>query len=398
MAVISSENQAIAVVFQPTVDLFVTPTAADRIPCANISWQKSGVKIPNPEYAPGKLRNPDQLIGQKVTISFDIFMRPPGGVSPPALGAWLPGRFLVAGNYTENRVGTAITESLGGVSTTTKVILGATALGTVGLYTGLAISLGTGTYGKKLSAIRSYGVDVNGVAETKAAHLCRPYSPAPTGSSTIPAQLGYHQSIDGPDPSLLSLQYWVGGKRYDLVNCRVSNIEHPLQTTTPDGGEYPSFKVTCDVEIAARADEAAPQVAASGTIPPFRDGQNWLANFAIGGNSVSINIGLETSAFPDPNKKIGARPTSLDTFKPVMTYDLENTLISELDKQQLAEDQTPHAWMAQWGYGPGTTIVMSMPNNRFDIPNEGTGGSKVTETGEMYAERRDRPISIAIPY
>ena len=389
---IKDRDTAMAVVIQTALGTFDAPTDADRYPFANLSFDIAGVTVANPEYNGGVLLPPDQVIGKKVSFSYDIMMRPPGGATPPAAGAWIPGRILRAAKFTENRVATAITEALGSGSTTTMAVLGAGAAATAGLYKGLVLSLGsTGTYRQKLTPIRAYSA-------SKQATLCRTLGSAPSGNYTLPAQLAYQLSITTDDAPILSHYIWRAGKKWSLKDCRVTGFTLNMPTTTVDGGELPSFRVTFEANIETYIDEAAPQVAALGAVPVFRDGENIVAHYPIGGQSVTIDIGGQSAATPNPNQPTGSNPASLVTIQPVLNFDWNATLKAELDTLALADAGASHPYMAQWGYTAGNVVCVNMPDMKFDIPAEGTNGPFVTQTGRMLTEVADRPLTIAIPF
>ena len=392
MTCILDFNTALEVVIQPTFDTFVAPTSADRLSIANVSFDKTGVTVANPEYTGSVMRNPDEIIGKTVSLAFDVLLRPPGGATPPAANAFLPGRILQSAKFTEVIVATAISEALGVGSTVRAAVLGATALATIDLYKGMVISLGaTGTYRQKLTPIRSY-------AAGKTANLCRALGSAPTGTYSIPAQLMYSLSIDNTDPPLLSFYFWRAGKRWSLKNAVVTGFTQNLPTTSKTGGEIPSFRVTYDVTIEAYIDQAAPQVTAGGTVPVFRDGEHYVSEYPIGGQSVTIDLGIASESEPNPNRATGSDRECLTALQPVLSYDWSATLIAELDKLGLAEAHADHAWFAQYGYTAGNVVVLNTPDMRYDIPNDGTNGSLMTETGRMVTPVKARPFNYVFPY
>ena len=104
----SSTKVAVAIATQAVPGTFVAPTNADLYPCSNASIDLAGVTTTNPEYTGTVQQNGDIVVGRTASITFTMFLRPPGGATPPALAAFVPGRVLRNAKFTENVISTAI--------------------------------------------------------------------------------------------------------------------------------------------------------------------------------------------------------------------------------------------------------------------------------------------------
>jgi hypothetical protein len=388
---------AIAIVKQPVVDTFVTPVAADRYPCSNVNLQFNAVTVQNEEYTGSIHKNGDEVIGMNVALTFNIAMRPPGGVAPPAADAYVPGRLLQAAKFTEVIQAAAIpaaAEAIGATApTATTFQLGATAVGTLDLYKGKIVSLSTegATYQKKLAAIRSNTAG-------KIATVCDALSAgAPVVGTTLyqfPMQLNYQRNITATDPTKLSMSIWLDGVRFDLQNCVVSGFRAVINTSTKDQGSTPQFEVTITAQIKTKADEATPSDPALGPVPKFRDGKQHIAYKALGGASLSYDAGLRTGAPPNPNKANGSDSEELLESRSSLSVDLQMYNKAFFDSMSLADAQTQQPVYALWGQVAGGNVSLVIPDARFNYLSPQLGGEFVNETGDMFIDVFDKNVNI----
>lgn len=394
MTCLTVNDTAIAIVKQAAEGTFDTPTSGDRYPCSNVQLNIEGVTVENPEYLGGTMRPPPEVLGKRVTLSYDLLLRPPGGGSVPSADAYIPGRVLQAAKYTESRFATAIaSEALGVGSTTNMAKLGSTAAATAGLYKGMLVSLvGMGaTYQSRLTPIRAYNA-------SKEATLMQTFGSTITGNYSIPAQLSYHLAIDAADPPYLSQDLWIAGIKYSLRDCRVTQFGTVLPTTTRDGGDIPLFRVTMDVTIDAYVDEAAPAVTALGAVPKFRDGKHYVSHFAMAGQSVEIDLGAQVERQPNPNRPDGSDPACLTATQPVISANWKATTKAELDTLALADAQAHHPWFALYGYSAGNTVCINAPDCLWDYHNYAANGGLWGRNGNLYLKVDARPLSINFPF
>lgn len=394
---LKANKTALAIAQQPVVDTFVQPSSTTEVmPVSSVNFNIQGVTVANEEYTGSIHKNGDEVIGKNCTLTFNIYLRPPVGGAVPAANAFLLGRVLQAAKFTENRVSAGIPaapEAIGAGPTTTSVTLGAGAAATAGLYKGLLVSLasiGT-TYLERLTAIRSYSAG-------KVATLMETLGLAPSGNYQIIPQLAYQRSISETDPDPLSLSLWLDGLRFDLVNQRVSGLRVNLPVSTRQQGAIPMLEVTVTGTIQDTADEATPAIPALGAVPKFRNGDLWIAGKAVGGSSLVIDLGLRTAAPPNPNKPDGSDAEELVESKTTVTADLQKYRKAQFDTLALADAQAQHAIFAQYGYGPGATVSVNVPDARFNYRSPNIGGDHVNETGDLFVDASDRNVSIVFPF
>lgn len=391
-----SNNTAVAVAIQSVVDTFTAPTQpADLMPVSNLRMNIEGVTIANDEYTGSPFRNADTVAGKRATLSYNIKLRPPGGVAVPAANAFLLGRVLQAAKMTEVRTATAIPAAAeaGTAGTTTALTLGAGATGTADLYKGMAISLvGMGaTYKDRMTAIRSY-------TALKVATMLQTYGSSITGNYQIPTQIGYMRDVSATDPIILSQQVWLDGHRFNLVNCRVTSLQIIIPTSTKDQAAYPEVQVTFDVQIDSHAANATPSVPSLGAIPLYKDGKFWLNNTQLGVQTFTVDMGLQTENPPNPNKVDGVDAAELVGGMGSVSMTRQKYLPATFDSLTLAEAQGYMGLFAQWGSAAGQMVQVVIPDGRLDFQNPDTGGAILMESGNLMIDALSRGICINFPY
>lgn len=375
-------------------DVWPSPSSADYFPCAEVRISSESVTVENPEYLGNVDRPGPFLIGERVSVTLQIPIRPPGGASPPSAGAWIPGRFLVAAGFTESITSTAIPSSPEAVAagTTTSATLGAGATGTADLYKGLAITLsdnGSG-YNRQMSAIKDY-------TSGKVATLPETLSGAPAANYQIPKQLAYLSGASG-NPNPLALQVWYEAVRYDLINMAISSLRFNFPVSTRTATEFPVMELTLEGDVYQWADEAAPAVTALGAIPTFKDGDMWLANLALGGSSFSVDMGIQVGYPPNPNKAQGNDAPQITQTTRSAQITLNHNLKSVVDFRALAAAQAYHSLWAQYGSTAGNMVSFLIPKGRFTYPNPDNSGEFVTQTIDMLIDDSAKAISLIFPY
>lgn len=392
----STANTAVAIAIQAVADTFTTPIQpADLMPVSQLSLRIDGITIANDEYTGSSMRNGDAVAGKRVTLSYRIKMRAPGGASPPAANAFLLGRVLQAAKMTELLTTAAIPaapEALGAGSTTTSATLGITAAATADLYKALPLLLSSkgATFKQQLTAIRSYSA-------AKAAALPETLGAVPTGNYQIPKSVAYLRSNSSADPVQLSQSVWLGGNRYDLKNCALTQCQFVVPVSAQQA-QYPEIQVTYDCTISAYTNEAAPAVASLGAIPLFKDGEQHLAMFEIGGQTFTVDLGITGEAPPNPNKPDGTDPSQLVGSTARLSVRRQQYAKNVFDSMALADAQSQHPFYAMWGTGSGTIVQVLVPDARFNYPSPDLGGNFVMEDGELLIDALDRSVAIIFPY
>lgn len=392
---LKSNNTAVAIAIQSAVDAFTTPTQPDDLmPVSNLSMSIEGVTLANDEYTGSVFKNGDTITGKRVTLSYTVKLRPPGGSSIPGANAFLLGRLLQAAKFTELRTTSAIPASAEALSSgsTTGATLGAGATATADLYKGMAISLASmgSDYKTRMSAIRSYTAG-------KVAEFMETFGSSVSGNYQIPPQIGYMRDISSSDPIILSHSVWLDGHRFDLMNCRVTGMTIPVPTSTKDQPAYPEVQVTMDAVIAANADEATPAVPPRGAIPVFKDGDCFLAGARVGSQTFTVDLGLSTENPPNPNKADGNDAAELVGGVASVSMTRQKYLKATLDTLALADAQGNHPFFAQWGSSAWNMVQIVVPDFRFDYQNPDLGGNLIMENGRLVIDALSRGICINFP-
>lgn len=392
---LKSNNSAVAIAIQSVVDTFTTPSQpADLMPVSQLRLDIQGVTIANDEYTGSPFKNADQIAGKRVTVSYNVKLRPPGGSSIPAANAFLLGRILQCAKMTELRTTTAIPASAeaGTSGSTNSLTLGAGATGTADLYKGMAIQLnGQGTTLKdELTAIRSY-------TAAKVATFVETFGGAVSGTYQIPPQLGYMRDVSSSDPIILSQQVWLDGDRYDLVNTRLNSLTLSIPTSTKDQAAYPELQCSFEATIYAYSENSTPAVPALGATPFFKNGDLHVANVRVGGSTFSLNMGLQTESPPNPNKVDGVDAPELSGGTASITMTRQKYRKSTLDTLTLADAQAYHPFFAQWGDTAWNIVQIVVPDFRFDYQNPDLGGGIIMENGNLMIDAISRSVCINFP-
>lgn len=388
-----ARNTAVAVIKQSVRGTFVDP-AANLMPCSNLSFNISSVTVANPEYTGSTDINGDEVVGKQVTLSLDINLRGPGGSDVPSANAYLPGIFMQNAKMTEVITATAIPASPEALSagSTTGFTGGAGMTATADLYKSMPVRLlGVSTALAGLSAIRTNSAG-------KVVELCETFGSTLSGNYQIPKGLSYVNAIGGSDPVPLSLKAWLGGKRYDLVDCQVTSLAVSVQTSTSRQGSIPVLRVGLSAIISATADEATPAIPALGTTPKFASGKLFVSKKAVGGSGFELNFGIQTDAAPNPNMVTGDEGDEITGKQITLTPNLLSYLKGDFDTLAMADAQGYHSFYAAWGAAPGQIVQVVVPDARFTHAGDDAGGTFYTQSPQMFVDVLTKGVSINFPY
>lgn len=392
-----SNNTALALAIQSVAGTFTTPTQpADLLPISNLRMPIEGVTLPNDEYTGSPIKNADAVAGRRVSVSFNVKLRTPGGASPPAANAFVLGRILQAAKMTEVVTASHIPaspEALAAATTTTGT-LGAGAAATAQIYRGMPLQIvGIGaTYKDQVTPIVDYTAG-------KVATLAETLASAPTGSNyQVRRNLMYARSITSDEPIILSISTWLGGDRYDLRDCRVTALRLNFPVTTRASAAYPELEVTMDCFIAATAAQSPPSVPAGGNVPLFRDGNMHFNRTAIGGSNVSMDLGIQADNPPNPNFASGDEASQMISSIATVSMSRQKYAKSVLDTLALADAQAKHSFALWYGTDAGNMIMLVVPEARVNYATPDLGGSFVTEQGDLMVDLLDRGVCVTFPY
>jgi hypothetical protein len=389
-----SNQSSLGITVETVPGTYVAPnTTTDLIRVADLRITINGITVNINEYT-GSIHKPGPVVlGKTFEVSGRIFLRGPGGTTPPAAGVFVPGRIMRAAGFTETVLAAAVPvapEALGAGSTTTAATLGATAVGTLDLYKGLGVLLSAlGTMPKGMAMVRAYSA-------AKVALLARTAGATITGNYQIPRQLAYRLGVATP-PSL-SASCWFGSRRYNGNGLAISSFRVNVPTSSRDSQELPSIEFTLSGDLESDADQDAPQPPAVLAIPPFRDGNLSIANVQLAATSLTIDLGAEIGYPPNPNRPSGNDAAQLTGTTRTVNFTIAQSLKATFDQIGLADAQAYHAFEAGWSLGTGNGFGVIVTDARFNYGNPDNSGSFVNLTGEAYVDDANATIALVIPF
>lgn len=392
----SSRKKALAFENQSAAGTGATITSADCLDVSSISWAPQTQRQQDPRYTGSIHRSGDIILGATYDVTFEWLIHGHGAGAVPAADAFIPGRVLKALGFTENRFATAIAAEAYSSGTDTALTLGTTAVGTADLYNGLIINI------DDLAAEPDGFAMIRDYSSSKVATLARDRTIDATGDYSIPAQLAYTlAAAEAQYPA--SITVWEGdnagsGHRLNFIDMRPMAATIELMTASRDNANA-YCKVTCTFSgvLSSEATEAVPTVSTAIPIPPFRGGQQDIANVQLGGSSVVIDLGIRSAFPPNPNQADGNDPGIVVETKRTVRFELNKVSRSVVDWTALADAQAQHAAQFIWGIGSGNYMGILIDQMRFDYPATNEGADFITQTGTAEIDGVDKAISITFP-
>lgn len=391
-----AQNSALAINVQSGADTYTLPTSADVIPCFAMSPQRRTITVDNPEYT-GVIHAAGPFVaGALVSVTASFVIRGPGGATPPSADTWLLGKVLRSLGFTESVRATAVPvapEALGAGSTTTKAVLGASAAGTAGIYTGEALYLAA--LGASASSLANY-VPIRSYDASKGAVLPRTLGSAPTGNYQIPKSLTYR--FAGSSSTIyLAGKLWRGGKRYDFKNMAFSAARFRWQPSNRDQTAVCTLEVTWDADLVATADEACPAIPTLGNPPIFRDGKFAVANTELGASAVEWSI-EPTTAFPyNPNKPMGNDAGQISRTVRTLNFTFNQERAATFDAEAIATAQANHSQWLQFGTGTGNMVCGLVTDMRLSFPGDSEDNFVLNQM-DGYIDKAADSFTITFPY
>jgi hypothetical protein len=388
-----SNQRALAIAKQSSPNTWASPTTADLIPAAGLSWTANAITADNPEYTGSINRVGPGVFGATYEVTATFLIRGPGGSNPPAANAFILGRVLQSLGFTEQVLSAAIPVSAEALTagSTTGFTMGAGATGTLDLYKGLAVKVPfLGSSPDDLAMIRSY-------AANKATVLGETAGGTITGNYQIPKQLAYTLAGTGTPPSL-SGSLWEGAKRYDFIDMVPSSGKLTFPTASRENVDFAKLEITFSCDLYASADDTCPAIPSLGAVPAFRDGKLFVAQKAMGGSSISIDLGLKVSYPPNPNKTSGSDAPQLTETRRTISLDLNTEAKSYMDFLAIASGQGYYPISGLFGFYPGNFVGFIATDARFNFPKSNEGGDFITSSGEAWIDGPDKTLSISFVY
>jgi hypothetical protein len=197
----------------------------------------------------------------------------------------------------------------------------------------------------------------------------------------------------------MSFSLWQGSRRYDFVDMAPSSARLIFPTSSRDGGQdYPRLELTYSGDCVDDYADTCPAIPALGAIPPFKDGKLHIAGLAMGGSSLSLDLGTTVGFPPNPNRKGGNDPAQLTGTTRTINMTLNQVAKTYLDLRSLAGYQNYYGIQALYGLYPGNFIGFVATDARFNFPQTDAGGDFFTTTGDAYVDGADKTISLVFPY
>lgn len=389
-----SNNTAVGVAIQTAPGTMESMSSADLLPVSQLRPNFTSVQTANDEYTGSPVKNADTVSGSRKSFSFNVKIRGPGTL--PAANAWEFGRIMQALGFSEVRLATAVPASAENVAgagqTETNLRLGSSASGTANLYLGYPVSISDNgsTYLEQLSQIMAYDASKNAtLPEELAAPAAAQYQ--------IPPFIGYMRGISSTDPVLLSMQFWLDGLRYDLMDVRPTSAQLVFPTSTRDNAAYPELQVTVEGILDDYAAEATPAIPSLGAIPLFKNGDMQLDRVKVGGSTFTIDLGIQTENPPNPNQADGSDHPEIVSSTARISQTRQRYLPSVIDTLALADAQTYVPFWAQYGVVAGATVQVLAPKVRLAHPSPDMGGGTINEAGDLLVDAFDRSICLVFP-
>jgi len=339
---------------------------------------------------------PRLFLGRRGRAGATMSLRGPGGSVVPAANAYMVGRVLQLAGFTEMRNATAITGTAAGGSDRS-IILAAAASGVTDFYKGMAIqhaNIGTGLI-RGSSLIRDYD------GATKTARLMEILGTAVAGGQyTIPPQLTYLLSTGASIPRA-SVKVVRHKKAYRYRDCALSSFALNIPVANDESTDVPTIEFSMvGVPVRPNLDETATPLPSSLLTPvaAAKDGKFALNGVKVGHQSIRFEFGLEAGALPNQNFQDGQESYETMSGTRTVSLDLNQTLVSLLDMDQVTDDQVQLAALSGWGRGPGNAFLVGMPNGYSD-PFSPTGRNGfVAVQGNLAPSDVDRSIAISCLY
>lgn len=278
---------AMAIAIQSGAGVFVQPnTTTDLIGVASPTNTHDPVTAEDPTATGTAWESNRVYLGKVATLGASLPLRGPGGAAPPASNAWVPGRVLQAGGFSETRKAAANTAvALGG--STSSITLAATESATNNFLLGAPVqhaAFGSGFL--TTSMVSAYD------GTTKVATLAETVTAPTNGSNyTIPAYLSY---VLGPltgTPIYLSVSIWRDKKRYDYRDVAPSSIALNVPVANEANTSFSDMTFQAKGLVQAIVDDntpVLPQSILNVPIPPARGGKFFLDRVRLGHQQVSF--------------------------------------------------------------------------------------------------------------
>jgi hypothetical protein len=392
-----SKVVAIAVAIQSVPGVFTAPnTTTDLMAVASITNSNEPITADDPTASGAIWSVPPINLGYSATIGGTFPIRGPGGASPPAANAYVPGRLLQAAGWSEIILNAPSAAVLQAGSTTTALVLAATESSSDQFLVGAPVQqalIGAGF--QQTSLIRSY----TGASRTAALGETLGSAPATGAAYTIPAHIRYVLGTMTSAPPSLSISVWRDKKRYDYRDWRPSSLTIDEPVANDANQSFPSIEFSGKGIQVAVVDDTTPTVPASVLaipVPPARNGKFYLDRVKLGHQSTKFSETLEIGAASNQNQAQGQDGYDILSGNRSIDLDLNQMNVSDFDIEARIAAGTTIPLLTTWGGGAGNNWGMLIPNVRLNPFSPGERNGYVNLTGNAYSTDVDKSAALTI--
>jgi hypothetical protein len=394
-----SRITAMAVAIQSTAGVFTAPSAADLIAVSSPQISEEIISTEDPT-ATGAVHTPARIyLGKTSQIQASLPLRGPGGTSPFAANAWVPGRILQAAGYAEVINPSAIGPEAGGTGmASSALVLGASASSVDNFYVGFPVQVAEAGAG----AIKGTSVIDEYVGSTKAASLAETLeggAPADASQITIPACVVYQLGTLSTDPPLLSVSVWKDKKRYDYYDVRVGQLTFDRPVSNEQNQVFPSIDFQLSGLLQAVADDTTPSLPSSllGSLPPYKNGKFSLDRVKLGHQSTRFQMGGDVAGASNSHQEEGQDQYEILSTNRTMDIDLNQMNVTDFDIESRVKGQFPMSVMSLWGQGQGNRFAFLEREILLNpLNNPGDRNGFVNLTGNAAFQGVDKSSTLAI--
>lgn len=396
-----SKITAVAIAIQAAAGVFTAPNrTTDLVAASGVTNANEMISATDPTMS-GAIWDVNRIfLGQTSTIGFTLALRGPGGASPPAADAWVPGRALRAAGFAEIRNAAAITgETLQAGSTTSALVLAAGQSAVDDFNVGVPIqtaAIGTPGTVKGTSIITDYA------GATKTAAIGETIvAPAAGVAYTIPAYLSYVLGTLTTEPPRLSISVWRDKVRYDYRDCVVASFMFDVPVANEQNTSFPSIEFSFRGVFVGKYDDTSPVLPASvlALVPPGnRGGKFTLDRVKLGHAGMRVGATADTGAQANANQDSGQDGYDILSGSRTIELDLNAMNVTDFDLEARVQNQTVMPAMNIWGGGAGNRFGLAIPNMVLDPLTPGDRNGYVNLSGGGAMVDVDKSLTFTVFY
>jgi hypothetical protein len=388
---------AMAVAIQVSAGTFIQPnTTTDLIAGSSITNSHEAITAEDPTATGAIWEGNRVYLGKVATVGATLPLRGPGGATPPALNAFVPGRIMQSAGWAEIRKAAANTGALAAVGTATTLTLANTESAVDDFLVGAPIQhtvIGTGF--KQTSLVTDY------VGSTKVATLGETMgSNATNGSNyTIPAYLSYVLGTLTTAPPVLSISVWRDKKRYDYRDWAPTSLAVNIPVGNEANTGFPDITFSGRATVQAIVDEASPILPSSILaipVPPARNGKFYLDRVKLGHQSLSFTESATVAAQSNQNQAAGQDAYDILSGSRATAIDLNQMAVTDFDLHAREDAQTVVPVLSTWGAGSGNNWGFVQPAIALDPFSPGDRNGYVSITGNAVTIDIDKSAALTL--